>query len=125
MPMIWLYVFLLDFLIPFLCDPDLQCITVGGRGAVTLKVTHRMGAGFLKPFAPHPLKEAYRSISLEGTFNRRPTSSFNEPIHNQIVIIIGGSSKTNVHRNVFTLWKVYFLSTFHNHFFLSLPTYLH
>jgi hypothetical protein len=24
MPMIWLYVFLLDFLIPFLCDPDLQ-----------------------------------------------------------------------------------------------------
>ncbi len=27
MPMIWLYVFLLDFLIPFLCDPGLQCIT--------------------------------------------------------------------------------------------------
>jgi hypothetical protein len=26
MPMIWLYVFLLDFLIPFLCDPDLQCV---------------------------------------------------------------------------------------------------
>jgi hypothetical protein len=25
MPMIWLYVFLLDFLISFLCDPDLQC----------------------------------------------------------------------------------------------------
>ena len=25
MPMIWLYVFLQDFLIPFLCDPDLQC----------------------------------------------------------------------------------------------------
>ncbi len=25
MPMIWLYVFLLDFLIPFFCDPDLQC----------------------------------------------------------------------------------------------------
>jgi len=25
MPMIWLYVFLLDFLIPFLCDPGLQC----------------------------------------------------------------------------------------------------
>ena len=25
MPMIWLHVFLLDFLIPFLCDPDLQC----------------------------------------------------------------------------------------------------
>jgi hypothetical protein len=24
MPMIWLYVFRLDFLIPFLCDPDLQ-----------------------------------------------------------------------------------------------------
>jgi hypothetical protein len=24
-PMIWLYVFLQDFLIPFLCDPDLQC----------------------------------------------------------------------------------------------------
>jgi hypothetical protein len=24
--MIRLYVFLLDFLIPFLCDPDLQCI---------------------------------------------------------------------------------------------------
>jgi hypothetical protein len=26
MPMIWLYVFLQDFLIPFLCDPDLQCM---------------------------------------------------------------------------------------------------
>ncbi len=26
MPMIWLYLFLLDFLIPFLCDPDLQCV---------------------------------------------------------------------------------------------------
>ncbi len=26
MSMIWLYVFLLDFLIPFLCDPDLQCV---------------------------------------------------------------------------------------------------
>ncbi len=25
MPMIWFYVFLLDFLIPFLCDPGLQC----------------------------------------------------------------------------------------------------
>jgi hypothetical protein len=25
MPMIWLYVVLQDFLIPFLCDPDLQC----------------------------------------------------------------------------------------------------
>jgi hypothetical protein len=25
MPMMWLYVFLLDFLIPFLCDPGLQC----------------------------------------------------------------------------------------------------
>jgi hypothetical protein len=25
MPMIRLYVFLLDFLNPFLCDPDLQC----------------------------------------------------------------------------------------------------
>ena len=23
--MIWLYLFLLDFLIPFLCGPDLQC----------------------------------------------------------------------------------------------------
>ncbi len=27
MPMIWLYLFLLDFLIPFLCGPDLQCVT--------------------------------------------------------------------------------------------------
>jgi hypothetical protein len=26
MPMIWLFVFLLDFLIPFLCDPGLQCV---------------------------------------------------------------------------------------------------
>jgi hypothetical protein len=25
MPMIWSYVFQLDFLIPFLCGPDLQC----------------------------------------------------------------------------------------------------
>ncbi len=25
MPMIWSYVFLLDFLIPILCGPDLQC----------------------------------------------------------------------------------------------------
>jgi hypothetical protein len=26
MSMIWLYVFLQDFLIPFLCGPDLQCV---------------------------------------------------------------------------------------------------
>jgi hypothetical protein len=26
MPMIWSHVFLLDFLIPFLCGPDLQCV---------------------------------------------------------------------------------------------------
>ncbi len=29
MPMIWLYLFLLDFLIPFLCGPDLQCAFSG------------------------------------------------------------------------------------------------
>jgi hypothetical protein len=29
MPMIWSYVFLLDFLIPFLCGPELQCGDVG------------------------------------------------------------------------------------------------
>jgi hypothetical protein len=29
MPMIWLYLFLLDFLIPFLCGPDLQCGAMG------------------------------------------------------------------------------------------------
>jgi hypothetical protein len=28
MPMIWSYVILLDFLIPFLCGPDLQCMAV-------------------------------------------------------------------------------------------------
>jgi hypothetical protein len=28
MPIIWIYVFLLDFLIPFLYDPDLQCIAL-------------------------------------------------------------------------------------------------
>ncbi len=28
MPMIWSYVILLDFLIPFLCGPDLQCGSV-------------------------------------------------------------------------------------------------
>ncbi len=33
MPMIWSYVFLLDFLIPFLCGPDLQC-------AFTFESTH-------------------------------------------------------------------------------------
>jgi hypothetical protein len=34
MPMIRLYVFLLDFLIPFLCDPDLQCSDIAvGLGA--------------------------------------------------------------------------------------------
>jgi hypothetical protein len=31
MPMIWLYIFLLDFLIPFLCDPDLQCMQATHR----------------------------------------------------------------------------------------------
>jgi hypothetical protein len=35
MPMIWLYVFLQDFLIPFLCDPDLQCVLAGwGRSQI-------------------------------------------------------------------------------------------
>ncbi len=36
MPMIRLYVFLLDFLIPFLCDPDLQCVSAF-QPLVTLK----------------------------------------------------------------------------------------
>jgi hypothetical protein len=36
MPMIWLYVFLQDFLIPFLCDPDLQCMPVGSLGVNNL-----------------------------------------------------------------------------------------
>jgi hypothetical protein len=31
MPMKGLYVFLLDFLIPFLCDPDLQCSLVKSK----------------------------------------------------------------------------------------------
>ncbi len=42
MAMIWLYLFLLDFLIPFLCGPDLQCrilnkmreIQLGSGGAI-------------------------------------------------------------------------------------------
>ncbi len=34
--MIWLYVFLLDFLIPFLCDPDLQCKTIA-TGALAVR----------------------------------------------------------------------------------------
>jgi hypothetical protein len=40
MPMIWLYVFLLDFLIPFLCDPGLQC----GRAVVPIHL-HTNGGG--------------------------------------------------------------------------------
>jgi hypothetical protein len=36
MPMIWLYVFLQDFLIPFLCDPDLQCWDPQFRIEITL-----------------------------------------------------------------------------------------
>jgi hypothetical protein len=35
-PMIWLYVFLLDFLIPFLCDPDLQWVMLYIRFGLTL-----------------------------------------------------------------------------------------
>ena len=37
MPMIWLYLFLLDFLIPFLCDPDLQC-TVSLFGFIKFRI---------------------------------------------------------------------------------------
>jgi hypothetical protein len=33
--MIWLYVSLLDFLIPFLCDPDLQCGLSSEKKSVT------------------------------------------------------------------------------------------
>ncbi len=40
MPMIWLYVFLQDFLIPFLRDPDLQC---GVR--IRVKETAEIGTG--------------------------------------------------------------------------------
>ncbi len=37
--MIRLYVFLLDFLIPFLCDPDLQCFRAVAGGGVQLSVS--------------------------------------------------------------------------------------
>ena len=40
MPMIWLYLFLLDFLIPFLCDPDLQCAMGGAGGCAQCPVLH-------------------------------------------------------------------------------------
>ncbi len=36
MPMIWSYVFLLDFLIPFLCGPDLQSATLN-KATVCIK----------------------------------------------------------------------------------------
>ncbi len=39
MSMIWLYVFMLDFLILFLCDPDLQCMS-GLRSSLIFKAPH-------------------------------------------------------------------------------------
>jgi hypothetical protein len=58
MPMTWLYVFLLDFLIPFLCDPDLQCaqgFLPGGGGE---------GGGFIRPTPVTNIKIFY-SPSLQ------------------------------------------------------------
>ncbi len=43
--MIWSYVFLLDFLIPFLCDPDLQCSrSVTGREGYMKLIISSCGA---------------------------------------------------------------------------------
>jgi hypothetical protein len=42
MPMIWLYVFLQDFRIPFLCDLDLQC-TVGVLKRLTFSLHKDVG----------------------------------------------------------------------------------
>jgi hypothetical protein len=44
MPMIWSYVFLLDFLIPFLCGPDLQC----GFGILLLALYAKISEIFFK-----------------------------------------------------------------------------
>jgi hypothetical protein len=42
LPMIWLYVFLLDFLILFLCDPDLQCVQASFSLNFLKKITQYM-----------------------------------------------------------------------------------
>jgi hypothetical protein len=60
MPMIWLYLFLLDCLIPFLCDPDLQCRAndIRPSGSYDLLGQWRgvAGAQHRNPFrAPPPL----------------------------------------------------------------------
>jgi hypothetical protein len=57
MPMIWLYVFLLDFLIPFLCDPGLQC-------ALTITKGHRNGYNRLQTVKIGTDRGAQESVQL-------------------------------------------------------------
>ncbi len=71
MPMIWLYGFLLDFLIPFLCDPGLQC-----KENTT---DHEAIAWYLMGFTPGPKNLAmfetawFQRVSVQ--LSRRRSSS--------------------------------------------------
>ncbi len=59
MPMIWLYVFLQHFLIPFLCDPDLQCLAKIKTNSLQTSINlsfYAQQALNLKVPCPHPLQ---------------------------------------------------------------------
>jgi hypothetical protein len=62
MPMIWLYLFLLDFLIPFLCDPDLQCTIL--HKLIILNFEGAKPHLVFDAHAEHTRKELMRMLSM-------------------------------------------------------------
>ncbi len=65
MPMIWLYLFLLDFLIPFLCDQDLQWGSLSGRSG---SIWDRPGSIWDRQEVSGPPREylgLYRVVKLD------------------------------------------------------------
>ncbi len=58
--MIWLYLFLLDFLIPFLCDPDLQYMCVQGKYDFIMEHWAYKLFSDIKQMFKEPIKAAHK-----------------------------------------------------------------
>ncbi len=78
MPMIWSYVILLDFLIPFLCGPDLQCSWQGQGREIKTTAQQCDNMGFFQciSFTMVLIHRPYCGFDFSNCENRHTGRSF-------------------------------------------------